>query len=416
MGRDALRRALTLTVLVLSGESIYLLPYALRRDYSGTLIDVLDLGSEASLGAVYSFYGALNVVAYLLGGWLADVISPRVLLPLSLTLTAAGGAWLAAGPTSAAALYGLFALWSFSTILTFWAALVKATRSLGGSHAQGRAFGALDGGRGLVAAAAASVGVVAFAWAGEGAAGLRAVIALYAGLCLVAAVGSGLVLEGGGGGRREVSGSVRARLYSVMGRPRVWLLGGIIFCAYSAFYGTYYVAGFARVAYGQSDTAAAALSANVTWIRALTPWVAGVVADRLSTQRVVAFAFAVLIATFASMALLPPAALPVLAAQAAVVGAAVFALHGVYYALLAEGGLPRGLTGTAVGLVALIGYAPDVLTPYLWGRLLDAFPGALGYRLLFGSLGAAAGVGLLLTALHRPAPASPNEHPRSLPA
>ena len=39
-----------------------------------------------------------------------------------------------------------------TTILFFWAALIRATRDWGGNNAQGRAFGLLDGGRGLLAA------------------------------------------------------------------------------------------------------------------------------------------------------------------------------------------------------------------------------------------------------------------------
>ena len=113
--------------------------------------------------------------------------------------------------------------------------------------------------------------------------------------------------------------------------------------------------------------------------------------------------FAVLVVAFASLALLSPAVggLVLLYVQAATVAAAAFALRGVYYALLEEGGLPTHLTGTAVGVVALIGYTPDVLTPYLWGVLLDALPGAAGYRALFGSLAVSSLLGALLAALHR---------------
>jgi len=398
------RRVAVLTTLVWAGESIYLLPYALRRDYRSTLIEVLELPNEAALGAFYSVFGALCLGAYLAGGWIADRVAPRLLLFGSLLLTAVGGAFLATFPTTPAELYGLFGLWAVSTILTFWSPLIKLTREWGGESAQGRAFGLLDAGRGLVAAVVASAGLHLFAQRGGGAGGLRAVIGLYSMACVVGAAGVLFVLPPAKAG--EVFTRAGPGLRSVLRRPRVWLLGGVIFCAYSAYYGTFYFAGYAAEAHGQSEAASARVSVASIWLRPVVPLLAGLAADRISARTTVVGSFLVLVAAFASLALLPPetGGLGLLYLQAGAIAASVFALRGVYYALLAEGGLPPHLTGTAVGLAALIGYAPDVLTPYAWGRLLDEFPGSTGYRILFGTLAASSLLGTWLALLHRPAP------------
>ena len=55
--------------------------------------------------------------------------------------------------------WGFFGL---TNILLFWAALIKVTRAWGGGDQQGLAYGLLDGGRGLLAAVLASLGVFAF--------------------------------------------------------------------------------------------------------------------------------------------------------------------------------------------------------------------------------------------------------------
>jgi len=406
--RPPRRRVLSLLALVWAGESIYLLPYALRRDYAGVLIDALGLSGEAELGAYYSFFGGLTLIAYLLGGRLADRLSPRVLIPISLVLTAAGGGLLAAFPQRSAGLYGLFVLWAFSTILTFWAALIKATRALGGDEAQGRAFGFLDGGRGLVAAALASIGLQLFAAAGEGATGLRAVIALYAGACLLGAVAAAVALRGAEPVTEDRARGGWADLKAVLRRKDIWLLGGVIFFAYAAYYGTFYFAGYAG-AQGADEASAAGVSVAALWLRPLVPLLAGFAADRSSAGRVTVAAFALLGVGFTSLSALPPAeGLTLLAVQAALVAGAAFALRGVYYALLAEGGVPERLTGTAVGVVAVIGYTPDVLTPYLFGRLLDARPGVGGYRSLFGILALGSMLGGILAWLHRRHAARPS--------
>ena len=84
--------------------------------------------------------------AYFFGGPLADRFPARKLLALSLWLTASGGLYLATFP----GYYGAMIVWGFfwlSTVLLFWAALIKATRSWGGISNQGLAYGVLDGGR-----------------------------------------------------------------------------------------------------------------------------------------------------------------------------------------------------------------------------------------------------------------------------
>ena len=57
----------------------------------------------------------------------------------------------------------LFGFWGITTVFLLWAAMIKATREWGGKLAQGRAFGLLDGGRGLVSAGAASLAVLVLA-------------------------------------------------------------------------------------------------------------------------------------------------------------------------------------------------------------------------------------------------------------
>ena len=54
-----------------------------------------------------------------------------------------------------------------------------------------------------------------------------------------------------------------------------------------------------------------------------------------------------------------------------------------YCALLEEGGIPIVVTGTAAGIISVVGYTPDIFMPLLGGVLLDRFPGPEGYRLFF---------------------------------
>ena len=77
---------------------------------------------------------------------------------------------------------------------------------------------------------------------------------------------------------------------------------------------------------------------------------------------------------------------------------AVYALRGIYFALLEENRTPKFLTGAAVGLISLVGYAPDVFFGPITGRILDANPGRVGFQNYFMFLASIAVVGLLVVA------------------
>ena len=75
----------------------------------------------------------------------------------------------------------------------------------------------------------------------------------------------------------------------------------------------------------------------------------------------------------------------------------IFGLRALYYALLEEADIPAAVTGTAVGVVSVLGYSPDVFVSFAGGLLLDRSPGLAGHQHYFLMLAAFAGAGLLIS-------------------
>ncbi len=75
---------------------------------------------------------------------------------------------------------------------------------------------------------------------------------------------------------------------------------------------------------------------------------------------------------------------------------AVFALRGIYFALLQENRTPPKFTGAAVGLVSLVGYTPEIFFAPITGRILDANPGVVGFRHYFLFLAGTAMLGIVV--------------------
>jgi hypothetical protein len=82
-------------------------------------------------------------------------------------------------------------------------------------------------------------------------------------------------------------------------------------------------------------------------------------------------------------------------------GVGIYALRGVYFALLAEGAVPLAFTGSAIGVVSLVGFTPDVFMGPLMGLLLDNSPGVLGHQHVFAVVAVFGVIGLAATLAFR---------------
>ena len=65
----------------------------------------------------------------------------------------------------------------------------------------------------------------------------------------------------------------------------------------------------------------------------------------------------------------------------------VYALRGVYFALLEETKTPYQTTGITIGLVSFIGFTPDIFFAPITGRILDSSSSIAGFQLYFGFFG-----------------------------
>ena len=388
------RRWLYLAGLMLGGESIYMLAY-MRKTFQTSMESVLDV-SSTQLGLLNTAFGILALLSYFPSGWLADRFPARHLLGISLVTTGANGLFLLATP----GFYGLLAihgLWGLTSILMFWGALIKAVREWGPPQRQGLSFGGLEAGRGVVAAGLASLATVGYARAASAEAGLMTVIWIYslapmtAGL-LVWCLAPDAIGDNGRGGSETV-GKRLGRVTAVLRLPQVWLLAAVVCAAYMLYLGSFAFPAFAERGFDQTKTFGATLGTARDWMRPIAALAAGVVADRMAPAPAITAIFVLLIAVFASLALMPVSGLGlgVLWAQVLLAALAVFALRAIYFAVLEEAAIPLGHTGTAVGVISVVGFMPDAFAHLLAGWFADSFPGVTGYRYYFALL---AGVAL----------------------
>jgi len=400
-------RFMHMATLVIAGEIIFGLPFHTARFFRPTLLEAFGF-TNTQLGDVFAIYGVTAMIAYFPGGILADRFSARALLTISLVTTGVGGFYMATypGTLGMALLYGY---WGVTTILLFWAALIRATREWGGATSQGKAFGILDGGRGVAAALFASLAVSVLAWFmpdntalvnnEERRTAFRAVILLYS----FAAIGAALLTWFLIPRAKHIGDSSRSLFQGaavVITRPLVWAQAAVIVCAYCGYKGLDNYSLYAVQVLGMNEVEGAQLAAYGAYIRPVAAVAAGFLADRWSASKTIGASFVVLLFTYAmlSFALPDGPGLAVIYANIFVSFFAVFALRGVYFALLEENKTPAYFTGAVTGMVSFVGYTPEIFFAPITGRILDASPGIVGHQNYYLFLTAVAAIGVFVVA------------------
>lgn len=394
--------------LIIAGEATFGLPFIVIRVFRPTLLDVFGI-TNLQLGSAFALYGLLAMAAYLPGGPLADRYSARKLMTIALLGTAIGGVVYYQIP-SAGTLTLLFGYWGITTILLFWSPLIRATRSWGGADAQGRAFGILDGGRGLFAAVLGSATVALFsalmpddianATLEERAAALQAVIATFTIFTVLAAALVWFILPDTSrqeSGPRGSTSEVWANVMKVARNRAVWLQMLIVLTAYCGYKALDDHSLYARDAFGFDDVQAAQVGTIALWVRPVAPIVAGLIGDRVGVSRTVLVCFGISTFAFAAMGVgMAEFGLPTMLFLMVVSSATVvFGLRGLYFALFRAAKVEPALTGTAAGIISVLGYTPDIFIGPLNGVLTDSYSGGAGHEYFYATVASFMAIGWL---------------------
>jgi MFS family permease len=398
-----------LLALIISGEAIFILPFVLARVFRPTVLEVFDL-SNLELGFIFSVYGIVAFFAYVLGGPLADKYNARMLIVIALISTSIGGLFLASIPSYSGMKF-LFGFWGMTTILLFWAALIRATRELGGEKFQGIAFGFLDGGRGLVSALIGTMTVVVFAYflpldielstLSERTYALQRVIYFMVVFIVVVSITVFYLLPSKQSKANTSSELSLHKLSQLLRLPTIWLQAVIIICAYVGYKALSDYTLFAKEVLLFNEIESAQVGGLMLWVRPIAALGAGLLAVRLKALKLIIASFCIMflgcLSFAAGLVTAGTVSLFFLAMISTCTG--VFALRALYFTILKEASVPMALTGTAVGFISLIGYTPDIFMGPLMGWLLDRNPGALGHQHLFMVLAAFSLLGLVATIL-----------------
>ena len=386
-----LQRYIQLAVLVVAAGAIYPLIY-LRQNFEVTILESYSI-TAAQLGQCYAMLGVIFVLTYIPSGWLADHVAPRILMSFSLAAAGFLGIWFASEP-SFLELQIIFAGWGIATGLTFWSALIKAVAVLARPEEQGRFFGILDGGRGLVEAILATIAVALFAYWLEGLGqaadvALRKVIWFYiVFMLLLSPVVLFLIKDSRPAILPEESAKADVNFLEdvriILSKIEIWLAAFCILCGYQLFWATYSFSAYMQQHYGLSAVAVGSITVAKLWMRPIGAATAGFAGDFLDREKVLAILLLLASISLGGLVVLPTTVgIPTLLAVVLLIGILTYAVRGIFWATLESCNIDNRIKGLAIGAISLLGYSPDIYLPLINGALLQRYPGRLGYGIYF---------------------------------
>jgi hypothetical protein len=276
--------------------------------------------------------------------------------------------------------------------------MIKATRVWGGSKNQGEAFGLLDGGRGLVAASMGTLGVLVFslfltndieiASLVERKNAFKYVILFSSFIVFLTGILVILYMESSREGVVNKSSSLFPNIRSVIKIQSVWLIMFIIIAAYVGYKVTDIYSLYASDVMRFDNLEAANIGSLQLYLRPLVCLLIALFADKKSYIHFIIIGFIVMLvgALIFSLGIVQVNMNYIFFFSLIVVATGTYAIRALYFSIMQEGRIPLVLTGTAVGVISVVGYTPDIFASPMIGYLLDTYPGIIGHQYVFAIL------------------------------
>lgn len=364
--------------------------------------------TNTQIGGALSAYGIVQTIGLIVGIYVCDMFSKKYMIGGSLIGLGAVGIYLSTFPGYTGFLIA-FGVMAILGEVTYWPVLLKAIRLLGDEKTQGRMFGFLEMGRGIVDVIVASSALTIFRLMGEGAAALRggliflSIVTASAGvLCLIFVPNDEKRVDENGNEVNKAQAAFSGMIQAVK-NVDIWAVsmnGFVVYCIYCGL--TYFIP-FLNQIYLLPATAVGMYGiVNQYGLKMIGGPIGGFMSDKVhkSATKHIRIGFLMCIVAMGAFLLVPHETLGkggnwlIGAACTLGFGALVFTMRSVFFAPMDEVKVPEEITGAAMSMASLIIYLPNAFAYVMYGSFLDRFPGMTGFRIVFGIMIGWAVIGL----------------------
>lgn len=394
------KKYLLVAVLGLAAGSIFFLPYIKYVFYDA---HIASMGiTNIQSGYLMTIYTLANMILYIPGGILADRISPKKALVYSCLGTSALSIVYLFTMNNFTLSMVIWAGLALTTGFVIWAALLKTIRIIGSEKEQAFLYGFYYACNGVACAVINIVAVLIYKTGPDMQSGYFRACAFGAVIPVIVAIVLLVLLKDEDGQVDTGAGEPKFRIQDMRTlamNPTVWLIAIVTLIGYGYYSSISYFTPYLTDVKGVSVADSGILSAIRTYLLLLLAPLGGLLADRVfkSTSKWLITAFFLLSVLFGTVLILPADISSTAASiYTLIVGAIVMMTYGVISSVVAEAGIPKAMTGTAIGIISMVAYLPDSIYSLLFGKWLDQYQ-STGYNLIFGFLACSGLLGAILS-------------------
>ena len=393
-------KIITLILMILSLNTIYQLPYLMYYYYTPLQEAMGLVGRDADYGSLLNFYGIMNVVLYIPGGWIADKFSAKWLMVFSMVGTGVLGLWESTFP-SYETLKLIMALYAVTTVLTFWSASIKCINLVADKNEQGGMFGALEAGRSVCGLLVTTLFTTIYA---ANAANSTVAMGSIIRTCGIIMIGVGILLAVFMPVPKDVEYTNKSLLdsfkavFSAFKLPVTYLLAGLIFAGSLTGAAASHYAPYMTKVLGLPQTVAILFTNYRGVVCGLVgASTAALMATKFGRSSKPLLMFAgIWLACYVTMWVLPGTSAvmwPILVITV-IASLCHSTFRALYYATIDEMGTPKTQVGSVIGLASILGFLPDTFYSTMVGGWLDA-NGDAAYKMIWMTCIAAVALGLV---------------------
>lgn len=393
------KRIITFIVLM-AGASISMKLSSIKDAFYVPMMEIFDM-NNAQFGATRSIYGIVQMIGYIPAMFIADKFSKKIMIPFSMFALAAVGFYFGTIPTYTGLLL-VYALLAIFGEMTYWPIMLKAVRLLGNKNEQGRLFGFLEGGRGIVDILISFFAILIFSHFGNQVTGLKSAIYFYSFALIAIGIISYFLLDHDIIEKKDekTMKHVFLGIKDELKSKELWMLAFTVHFIWITYAGLTSFIPFLKDIYALPIALVGVYGIlNQYALKLVGGPTAGILADKVfkSPLKTMKIAFWGAIVGLIILMVVPHSgSFYVGMALTLGMGSFIFMLRALAFSPMEELKIPKERAGSAMALVCLVGYSANIYAYVMYGKIIDKFSGIQGYNYVFIVMIIAISISLLL--------------------
>lgn len=333
--------------------------------------------SNTDVGVIFSALGLMGMLAYIPSAWLIDRFQERKVIGISLFYVGITTLLLVFNPSFYILLF-IFMSWGFTQSGPFFCAILKVIRCIHSENRQSRGFSAFEALRGVTELTLSFIAILAFSNSIHGTVGIKLYIISCGIINMVIGVAAFYIIPNIDKEKKQhIKSSSLNKTKEALQLKQTWLVALSLLGIYTIHVCFQWFFPYIKslLSIPESKTALVMLL-TTSLIRIISAPLGGLASEKIFKK---SYIFIRYCTSIIIVVLCVNITLTIYDNHVnslyllIIIPFFIYALRSVYFAPVGELGIPKDISGSAISIIAFIGYSPVFWLNYICGYLIDNF-------------------------------------------